>query len=381
MDTSEVRGERVMVEADPFAGRWDTWGGCVWPAKWLALPEGAGGDGGEAGEGAKVVAYRLRVRVEGTARVRVHVSGDERYELYLDGELVGRGPTRCDGEHWAFESYDLRLGEGERVLAARVWWLGGERGLAPAAQMRVRAGFVLAAEGGEGEGGEGWSTGVGAWEVKVLSGYEFVSPPSHSAGGYAGGFERIDGDQYSWGGERGEGSAGGEARGDQTLRRPPSRLLSVGVEEGGEGWEVAEVVEEARGVGGRAWGESGASRSPHVLVPTTLPAQRESVRGAGVVRHAEHLAADEGPVVEAERGQGAIYAAVDESRHDVTLAEAMAGVRGVTGEGTKLDHAESATITAGSRVRVIFDLEDYVCGRPEVTVSGGAGQCDAAALG
>jgi len=73
----------------------------------------------------------------------IHVSADERYELFLDGERVGRGPERGDPSHWYYETYQLDLKAGAHVLAARVWSLGPQ---APLAQMSVRPGFLLCTE-------------------------------------------------------------------------------------------------------------------------------------------------------------------------------------------------------------------------------------------
>ena len=53
----------------------------------------------------------------------IHVSADERYELFLDGERISRGPDRSDVEHWAYASYRIKLSPGRHELTAFVWTL------------------------------------------------------------------------------------------------------------------------------------------------------------------------------------------------------------------------------------------------------------------
>ena len=44
-----------------------------------------------------VFAYRLRFVLDTPATTLIHVSADERYELFLNGARLGRGPTGPDG--------------------------------------------------------------------------------------------------------------------------------------------------------------------------------------------------------------------------------------------------------------------------------------------
>lgn len=96
----------------------------------------------------------------------IHVSGDERYELYLDGELISRGPDRCGKEHWSFASYELTLPAGKHVFTAELFWLGDQ---APAAQVSSFPGFILAAEKLENL----LNTGTGNWRVAEKKGISF----------------------------------------------------------------------------------------------------------------------------------------------------------------------------------------------------------------
>src|SRR5687767_9167686 len=115
---------RVTLDGDPFAhldAAKTLWSRNTWPAKWIAHPD-------PAGPPPFVVAYRRSFKLAGPATVRLHVSADERYHLWLDGTLLGRGPERGDPDHWYFDSYEIPLDPGRHTLVARVWSLGfGER--------------------------------------------------------------------------------------------------------------------------------------------------------------------------------------------------------------------------------------------------------------
>ncbi len=76
---------------------------------------------------------------------RIRVSADNRYQLYVNGELVSWGPARGDLTHWRYESVDIaqHLHSGKNVLAAVVWNDGPDRAVA---QISNQTGFLLAAE-------------------------------------------------------------------------------------------------------------------------------------------------------------------------------------------------------------------------------------------
>jgi hypothetical protein len=110
-----------------------------------------------------------------TSPVRIHVSADERFELFLDGQRIARGPDRSDVEHWAYATYDLRLKSGSHCLEALVWSIGPYE---PVAQLSWRGGFILKAEG---DYDQQLTTGKAPWEVARLDGYEFT--PGDTFGG------------------------------------------------------------------------------------------------------------------------------------------------------------------------------------------------------
>lgn len=297
---------QILISQDPFLtpddGRpWREQG--HWPAGWVGLP---------GASAPLAAAFRLPFTVQQTGQARLHVTADERYELFLDGERIGRGPERGDPNNWFYSTYAVELAAGPHVLAARVWSLGE---LAAEYQMSVRPGFLLAAEAP-------WdgllSTGRAPWQARSLKGYRFIPPgPSHWRD------HRIvlDGREYPWGAERGQGE---------------------------EGWQPAEVIEQAVGKV-IDW----SFYRQHRLQPATLPAQMARPRPAGRVRFA-------GPAAVWELEHQAVYE--HESRPE--LAEAWQALAGGQGQ---------VVIPPGSRQRVIFDLEDYACVYPEIEVSGGEG--------
>ncbi|MCR4860427.1 MAG: alpha-rhamnosidase [Bacteroidales bacterium] len=112
----------------------------------------------------------------------VWVSADNRYKLYVNGQLVSLGPARCDIEHWNFEEVDLSpyLKAGRNVIAAKVWNEGPSRA---EAQFTLRTAFILQ---GVNEASAALNTGAG-WKCvqdKAYSisragrvfGYSVVSP-------------------------------------------------------------------------------------------------------------------------------------------------------------------------------------------------------------
>lgn len=116
----------------------------------------------------------LRFRREFTSRgtpLRIHVSADERFELFLNGVRIARGPDRSTVDAWTFKSYELQLPPGRHRLEALCWSLGP---LSPMAQLTWRGGFILKAEDPY---DEELSTGKAPWEVARLDGLK-VEPPT-----------------------------------------------------------------------------------------------------------------------------------------------------------------------------------------------------------
>ncbi|HEU0138143.1 MAG TPA: hypothetical protein VFQ79_00455, partial [Bryobacteraceae bacterium] len=72
----------------------------------------------------------------------IHVSADNRYQLFVNGERTAWGPARGDLFHWRYETVDIAplLRPGRNVLAAVVWNFGEH---APQAQVTNETGFLL----------------------------------------------------------------------------------------------------------------------------------------------------------------------------------------------------------------------------------------------
>ncbi|MEX0774284.1 MAG: alpha-L-rhamnosidase C-terminal domain-containing protein [Phycisphaeraceae bacterium] len=307
---------RVVLDAWPFDTRRmdkpvQDWG--AWPCRWVHCTD--------AGATPFVTAYRLRVMLPAAATVRVHVSADERYELYVDGGRIGRGPERGDADHWQFETYDLPLSAGAHVVVARVWSLGVGR---PFAQMTVRPGFVLCPQ--DAALLPQWATGVAAWEARRLGGYAFVKPGSAWGSGDN---VVIDGAAYPWGVERGDG----------------------------DGWALVtpglEAIDQRYTTG---FGECGEER--HRLAPALLPAMLDEPRGHAAVRAVEALDAQVGPAP-----VGALPG-VSRARH---LPDEAGAWEAMIRTGKPL------TIPPRTVRRVILDLEQYYCAYHRLVTTGGAG--------
>src|SRR5215471_17386147 len=72
----------------------------------------------------------------------IHVSADNRYRLFLNGQAIAQGPARGDLNHWRYETVDLapKLRAGKNVLAAVVWNFAQ---YAPEAQISNQTAFLV----------------------------------------------------------------------------------------------------------------------------------------------------------------------------------------------------------------------------------------------
>lgn len=191
---------RLSLVSPPFQNRLDyavaePWRGFAdWPASWLVPPT----------DWVKpwVAAFRCSFSLTERTRDRLHVSADERYELYLDGQWIGRGAERGDKSHWYYDSYSVDLKPGAHMLVACVWAMGP---LEPWAQMSVAPGFLCSPE--KETLIAKVATGVGAWEILKRNDRTFrdMSPGAGTAMG-GGPSETLDARLTSWGWESGQGT-------------------------------------------------------------------------------------------------------------------------------------------------------------------------------
>lgn len=158
-----------------------------WNAQWITCPKAPPREIG--------ICYLRKTFDLGSPPVQfpVYVSADNRYELFVNGARVSRGPSRGDLDHWRFETVDLapQLRAGRNVLAAVIWNYADD---APMAQLTSQTGFVLEAENPALNTGSSWKTLLDhSRSVVVLS--------EREAGGYyaAGHGERVAAAQYPWG--------------------------------------------------------------------------------------------------------------------------------------------------------------------------------------
>lgn len=208
-----------------------------WPARWICVPDFAT---------PFVAAYKLEIDLAEALDVELHVSADERYRLYWNGDLISTGPEKGDEDHWPFDSIKCHFDAGHHVLVAQVWSLGEWRAFA---QHSVRPGFLLATT----EHVELFNTGFAPWAGKTLGGCEFKGPQVAWGTGFN---VEIDGSSVNWGFELGAGTE----------------------------WEPYETVNHATEVNF----ESEEGPCP-LLVPARRPARIYSQIPGYKIRHAEIL--------------------------------------------------------------------------------------------
>ncbi len=304
----ENKFQRIVLAEEPLVNdKQNLFERGKWPASWVRHPEVRGTD-------PAVVAYRRIFNLESALTVRIHVTADERYELFLDGQSLGRGPERGERVGWFFETFDLSLPAGSHTLVARVFWIGPEC-VSAHAQITVRPAFLLAAEGVP---ADLLNTGKAAWECKRLGGYKFIS--QEMAWGTSA-KTLINGADYDWGHELGEGT---------------------------EGWQAVRVVKPAYSAARTFMGPN-----DWMLRPAMLPAMLEEPRWVGVARHVQTIDS-------ADLREQLVKAAEHCAEEAPEWNSLLAG-------------QASLTLPANTKKRVIVDLCNYYCAYPVVVLSGGKG--------
>ena len=165
-----------------------------WTARWISVPGAPAFDYG-------VYHFRRAFELgERPATFLVHVTADNRYQLFVNGERVSWGPARGDLYHWRYETVDLapHLRAGRNVLAAVVWNFGVH---APQAQVTHQTGFLLQVAA---EAGKAVSTDR-SWKAVRDEAYApvpIVPAEIHNAYYVAGPGDRVDAAVYPWGWEQ-----------------------------------------------------------------------------------------------------------------------------------------------------------------------------------
>ena len=159
-----------------------------WKAQWITCPDVSLTDFG-------VFHFRktFSLQVKPSDFI-IHISGDNRYRLFVNGVEVCKGPARGDLAHWRFETIDIAnyLKSGKNVLAAVVWNFGE---YSPLAQMTNKTAFIVQ---GNSSIEEVVNTG-NSWKVYKNEAYK--SPVNRSPRTVVGPGEDVQGAKYPYGWE------------------------------------------------------------------------------------------------------------------------------------------------------------------------------------
>lgn len=161
-----------------------------WDASWVAVP---GASAYEYG----IYFFRNTFELEEVpGKFIIHVSADNRYKLYVNGEWIGLGPARSDADNWIYETYDISayLSEGTNVVAAEVWNFGKYK---PWAQVSLFTGFIM--QGNDSEASI--LNTPGTWRCYQSEAHAPLEVDSDALGTFiiVGPGDRIDGSAYPWG--------------------------------------------------------------------------------------------------------------------------------------------------------------------------------------
>lgn len=174
------------------------------------------------------VCFKNEFELKSDCETVLHLSADQRYELFIDGELVSRGPDRSDLGHWSFASIPFRFTKGTHVITAEVYWLGDK---APEAQMSAHPGFIFHSETMENL----LDSGTGNWHVARRYGISML-PGLQNTYHVVGPAFKVDGCEYN-----------------KPLRFLPAKT----------------VARQENSI-------SGIFSTEHILYPTSIPEQRYS---------------------------------------------------------------------------------------------------------
>ncbi|MFN3404292.1 MAG: alpha-L-rhamnosidase C-terminal domain-containing protein [Cytophagaceae bacterium] len=136
-----------------------------WTAHWITVPD-------ELKRTDGIYLFRKIISVTDiSGPFIIHVSGDNRYKLFVNGKQVSFGPARGDVMHWNYETVDIApyLVKGENIISSIVWNYGA---FMPEAQTSYRTGFIVH---GETEREKIADTDK-SWKCIRHQGYSFLKP-------------------------------------------------------------------------------------------------------------------------------------------------------------------------------------------------------------
>jgi len=127
----------------------------------------------------------------------IHVSADNRYKFYVNGELVSLGPARCDINNWNFETIDIApyLQKGKNTLAAVVWNYSDQK---PLAQISLNEAALIVQGNSEAESVINTNS---SWLYYKNTAYEPYRNYVTASGTVVGPGELFKSDKYPWGWE------------------------------------------------------------------------------------------------------------------------------------------------------------------------------------
>lgn len=170
-------GQHLYNEVVPFTTP------ASWKASWIFHPTANPSAFG-------VFHFRKRFRLETIpAHFIVHVSGDNRYQLFVNGERVSVGPAKGDVAHWRFQTVDLApaLKKGSNIVAALIW---NEGPYLSWSQISFQPGFIM-----QGNGDRESIINTGS-DWKVMENKAYLLPDKK---GILSPFERFQAGDYPWG--------------------------------------------------------------------------------------------------------------------------------------------------------------------------------------
>lgn len=158
-----------------------------WSAKWITCPKITGEE-----QGVYLFKKEINLSQVPTSYV-INISADNRYILYVNSEVVGRGPTRGDLNRWHFETLDIApyLVEGENHIAAKVWNMGK---LKPLAQISYQTGLII-------QGNSAKEKAINTnktWKVTTDEAYSFYKIKGLRRFYAAGPGEKLNGALHPW---------------------------------------------------------------------------------------------------------------------------------------------------------------------------------------
>ena len=164
-----------------------------WTANWIAHPDGPAREFG-------LFHFRKAFTlVAAPQHFVIHASGDNRYELFVNGQRVLAGPARGDLKHWRYETLDIapQLQAGKNVVAAVVWSYAE---LAPMAQMMNETGLMVQGNGAA----EAAVNTDASWKAFKSQALQPIPYNTQTMGAYfvVGPGERWDASRHPWGWEK-----------------------------------------------------------------------------------------------------------------------------------------------------------------------------------